>query len=111
MPSKRRTSDPISETISSNRNLERSGPTCSPIAVEPTTSANRTVTIRWVPVIATTATSYSDGRPSGHTRSQPLTPLNVSERTNWRWPIRKAISSGRVTMTLMAITLAQSVWC
>ena len=59
VPSKRRTSPAISATISSNRNLERSGPSRSPIAVEPTTSANSTVTMRWVPVLATTATSYS----------------------------------------------------
>src|SRR6476661_8839979 len=64
VPSKRRTSAAISETISSNRNLERSGPSRSPIAVEPTTSANRTVTMRWVPVVATTATSYSIANPS-----------------------------------------------
>ena len=40
----------MSRMTSSIRNFERSGPSCSPIAVEPTTSATSTETIRRSPV-------------------------------------------------------------
>src|SRR3954447_12082953 len=51
---------------SSIRSLERSGPSCSPIAVDPTTSAISAVTILRSPVVVVTAI------PGGYRRAWPL---------------------------------------
>ena len=54
VPSKRRTSAAMSAMTSSNRNFERAGPSRSLIAVDPTTSATATDTMRWVPAVDAT---------------------------------------------------------
>src|ERR1044072_8759112 len=46
----------MSRMTSSIRSFERSGPSCSPIAVDPTTSAINAVTMRRSPVVVTAAT-------------------------------------------------------
>src|SRR4029450_8944590 len=46
----------MSRITSSIRSFERSGPSCSPIAVDPTTSAIIAVTMRRSPLVVTAAT-------------------------------------------------------